>query len=655
MIGLERGHGREYYLSQRLIGHCALIRKREMERKADDPRAAAEAHLSKEIAIAIEREYPVASVIEYLIDSSQPIPADEVREIVSRRYAEAEIERERREAQIQADLEAMQAAIDAVDVEEKRKELEQMLRAHARSNFLHKKATPQEVLASAGVYNTGYAYALDTGSLMTLVAEEYERVRKTRLPVTKLSKHEDHYTEMGLAERFVAAHWEEVLFCHQMKTWLIWDKRVWVPDRTDAIRIRAKATARRLYAEVSQIEDDQVKRALLQFAKKAESARTLTAMLELARSEVPISVEELDMDSNLFNVRNGTIELDEVRFREHRPEDYLTKMADVDFDEKAECPLWLAHLDRIFAGDREAIDGFQQMCGYTLLADNPAEVFFILYGTGANGKSKTLEILSTIWGAYSKSADSSKTLLKRRHADGPKTELADLVGARLVTTSESAEGARLDEEAVKAITGRDRIKVRRLYEREFEYVPGYKIWYATNHRPVVSTDPSIWRRIWLVPFTVTIPPEERDEAIAERLLAERSGILNWCLAGLKAYHDAGSRLVRPSTFAVATEEYRLNADAVSRFLDEECIITGNQNDREVRSDLYAAYKSFVKDNGGSIVSAEKFSAVLKDRGVVGDPKRARLINAKGETEFVRYWLGIKYKTNDERRLEWGGI
>jgi len=627
-----------------------------MERKADDPRAAAEAHLSRQVAIAIEQETPLESVIDWLIDSSRPIPADEVREIVNRMCTEAEAERERREAQIQADLEAMQAAIDAVDVETKRKELEQMLRAHARSIFLHKKTTPQEVLASAGVYNTGYSYSLDTSTLMTLVAEEHERARKTRMPVTKLSKHEDHYTEMGLAERFVAAHWEEVLYCHQMKSWLIWDKRVWVPDRTDAIRIRAKTTARRLYAEVSQIEDDQVKRALLQFAKKAESARTLTAMLELARSEVPISVEELDMDPNLFNVRNGTIELDEVRFREHRPEDYLTKMADVDYDEKAECPLWLAHLDRIFAGDREAIDGFQQMCGYSMLADNPAEVFFILYGkTGSNGKSKTLEVLGTIWGAYSKSADASKTLMKRRHNEGPKTELANLVGARLVTTSESAEGARLDEEAVKSITGRDRITVRRLFEREFEYTPGYKIWYATNHKPAVSTDKAIWRRIWLVPFTVEIPLEERDEDIVQKLLVERSGILNWCLDGLRAYHRAGRKLIQPEVFKVATEEYRLDADAVSKFLDEECIITLGPNDREVRSDLYAAYKSFVRDNGGSIVSAEKFAAALKDRGVVGDPRRARLINAKGETEFVRYWLGITYKTNDERRSEWEGI
>lgn len=94
----------------------------------------------------------------------------------------------------------------------------------------------------------------------------------------------------------------------------------------------------------------------------------------------------------------------------------------------------------------------------------------------------------------------------------------------------------------------------------------------------------MWRRIWLVPFAVTIPPGERDEAIAEKMLAGRSGILNWCLDGLARFREAG-RLAQPDVFAVATEEYRLDADMVARFVDEECMVTGAPEDREVRSEL----------------------------------------------------------------------
>lgn len=558
-------------------------------------------------------------------------------------------------------MEAMKAAIPPVaprrgrandevpgelEAESKRRDLERTLRETARLLFLFEQRPPLDVLRDIQFYNADYAHALDPADLPNLVYEELQRARKTRLPATPLGKHENHYTEVGLAERFVAEHWESVLHCAGMKAWLIWNGRVWERDTAGGVRTRARRTARRLYAEVARIEDDATRRSLLGFAKTAESARTIRAMLELAEPEVPVPVADLDADPALFNVRNGTIELSTGAFREHRPEDYLTKLADVDYLEGAGCPAWEAHLARVFGGDAEAIAGFQSMCGYSLLADNPAEVFFILHGTGANGKSKTLEVLSAIWGDYAQNVDASRTLLARRHNDGPRTELAALVGARLVTTSEGPEGARLDEAVVKQLTGRDPITVRKLYQEEFTYRPGYKIWFATNHRPPVSTDPALWRRIWLVPFAVTIPPEDRDEAIAERMLAERSGILNWCLAGLARYRDAG-RLVQPAVFAVATEEYRLDADVAARFVDEECIVTGAPGDRETRSDLYAGFVSWAKDNGVATVSAKRFAEYLKSRGATAVPGRARVINARGEAEFVRFWSGIRFKDNDE--------
>ena len=532
------------------------------------------------------------------------------------------------------------------DADRQRRDLERTLRDAARLSFVFERDDPVSALAWATFANAQNTYALDPADLPNLVYEELQRARKTRLPATPLSEHENHYTEVGLAERFVAQHWESVLYCAGMKAWLVWNGRTWERDAAGSVRTKARRTARRLYAEVSRIEDDATRRSLIGFANRAESARTISAMLELAQPELPVSVEDLDADPALFNARNGTIELSTGTFHEHRPEDYLTKLADVDYLEGAVCPTWEAHLARIFGDDAEAIAGFQSMCGYSLLADNPAEVFFILYGAGANGKSKTLEVLSAIWGDYAQNVDASRTLLARRHTDGPRTELAALVGARLVTTSEGAEGARLDEAVVKQLTGRDPITVRKLYQEEFTYRPGYKIWFATNHRPPVSTDPAMWRRIWLVPFAVTIPPGDRDEAIAEKMLVERSGILNWCLAGLARYHEAG-RLVQPGVFAVATEEYRLDADGAARVGDEEGNGTGAPGDREVRSDLYAGFVSWAKDNGVALVSAKKFAEYLKGRGVTPDPGRARAINSRGETEFVRFWRGIRFKDNDE--------
>jgi len=72
-------------------------------------------------------------------------------------------------------------------------------------------------------------------------------------------------------------------------------------------------------------------------------------------------------------------------------------------------------------------------------------------------------------------------------------------------------------------------------ENEFEFRPGAKIFLATNHEPRIrGTDEGIWRRLWLLPFTVTIPEDKRDPGILDKLEAEGSGILNWCIEGLRA-------------------------------------------------------------------------------------------------------------------------
>jgi phage/plasmid-associated DNA primase len=110
---------------------------------------------------------------------------------------------------------------------------------------------------------------------------------------------------------------------------------------------------------------------------------------------------------------------------------------------------------------------------------------------------------------------------------------------------------------------------------------------------------------------------------------------------------SAGRLAQPDVFAVATAEYRQDVDVAARFVDEECVVTGSPDDREVRSELYAGFVSWAKDNGVATVSMRMFAEHLKSRGVAPDPARARVINARGETEFVRYWRGIRFKYNDE--------
>jgi len=164
-------------------------------------------------------------------------------------------------------------------------------------------------------------------------------------------------------------------------------------------------------------------------------------MIACAAPAVAVTPEEFDARPELLNCRNGTLELDTLTFREARREDLLTKCCGVDYDPTATCPTWLAHLDLVFGGDAAYIRGFQELCGYSLLQENPEQIMAILYGIGKNGKSVTIGALARVWGDYAVNIAAESLMVRR--GDGPRSDLARLHGARLVTASEGESGAYL--------------------------------------------------------------------------------------------------------------------------------------------------------------------------------------------------------------------
>ena len=333
--------------------------------------------------------------------------------------------------------------------------------------------------------------------------------------------------------------------------------------------IIATEVARSIHREAAVAPTADRSRALSRWAIISESLHARKAMIDSAAPHCPVLPGEFDARPELFNCRNGTLELPSMTFREHRREDMLTKIAAVDYDPAAQCPQWLAHLDLIFGGDADYLAGFQSMCGYTLLGTNPQQIMFILYGRGRNGKSKTIEVLARIFADYAVNIASDSLMAKR--FETTRSDLARLAGARFATAAEGAEGARMDESIIKQITGEYAITVRKLYENEFEFTPVAKIWMTTNHEPKIpETGDGIWRRLWMVPFAVQIPEEKCDPDIAAKLLAESAGILNWCLAGLQRYYENGNRLVQPRKVSQATANLRTVNDTVGLFLAGEC-------------------------------------------------------------------------------------
>ena len=443
-------------------------------------------------------------------------------------------------------------------------------------------------------------------------------------------------TDAGNAERLIAAYGDRARYCAAFNAWYLWNGNVWVRDDAGKMLLIATDVARSIHREAAVASTADRSRALSRWAIISESLHARKAMIDSAAPHIPVLPGEFDARPELFNCRNGTLELATMTFREHRKEEMLTKKAAVDYDEKAQCPQWLAHLNLIFGSDTDYLSGFQSMCGYTLLGTNPQQIMFILYGRGRNGKSKTIEVLARLFADYAVNIAADSLMAKR--FENARSDLARLAGARLATAAEGAEGARMDEAIIKQITGEYVITVRKLYENEFEFTPVAKIWMTTNHEPVIpGTDDGIWRRIWMVPFSVQIPEEKCDPDIAAKLLAESSGILNWCLAGLSRYYANGNRLVQPRKVSQATANLRTVSDTVGLFLATECVL-----ELEARMTRTAFKEMFVKwceEEGVRLVpSGRRIALALKERGV----------HEGGRSGNDRFWSGIRWKNHDER-------
>jgi putative DNA primase/helicase len=419
-------------------------------------------------------------------------------------------------------------------------------------------------------------------------------------------------TELGNAQRLVRKFGPRMRYCHPWKKWLVWDERRWELDNVGVARSFAKQTIEAIYQDAAH-EPDKRRKALRQWALKSESDSAYAHALSIAQSEpgIPVLPEHFDQNPMLLNTKSGILDLRTGALSAHDPAQLITKLAPVVVDPDAACPVWLAFLHRIMDGDVTLIDYLQRAAGYTLTGLTGEECFFLLYGSGRNGKSKFLETLGLVMGDYGQPTEFS-TFLHRR-SEAVRNDIADLRGARFVAASETKESKELDESVLKSLTGGDRIRARFLFQEYFTFTPLFKLWLSTNHLPQINADDlAIWERIHLVPFRVYIPEDERDPDLLDKFRAELPGIFNWMLAGCELWRE--QRLRRPQVVIDATAAYRRDVDTIGAFL-ADCT-TPTPNARLLSSVLYHAYASWAKDNGILTPFSHKaLTTKLRDRGL----------------------------------------
>ncbi len=443
--------------------------------------------------------------------------------------------------------------------------------------------------------------------------------------------------DSGNTERLIALYGSDLRYCPKFKKWLTWDGRCWAVDELGCATKLAKEAMIQLYRQALSTENDKLE----QFAKGSLNATRIKGLLEMARCELPIDVESLDTHHFLLNCLNGTLDLTTGELREHRRQDFITKLVHFDYKPDAECPLFTGFIHEIMGASPDSseselrrssglVDYLHKAFGYSSTGDVSEKAIFCCFGDGNNGKTTLLETIAQVLAEYSSQLVIDTLMTKRFESNNSSADIADLRGARFVTTSEGEEGQRLAEAKVKYLSaGMGKIKTARKYENHIQFQATHKLFMDSNHKPGVrGVDNAIWNRLKAIPFNVTIPKDRIDKEMLEKLLGEAEGILAWIVEGCLRWQKEG--LGEPPEVVETKKGWREEMDPLKDFVEDRCVVKEGTQCKS--SELRMAYEDWAKQNGETVFSSKWFANRLKVLGC-----------ESGKIGGDRGWKGIGLK------------
>ncbi|MFT5005966.1 MAG: putative DNA primase/helicase, partial [Paracoccaceae bacterium] len=329
------------------------------------------------------------------------------------------------------------------------------------------------------------------------------------------------------------------------------------------------------------------------------------------------------------NCLNGEIELQEGRWlvRPHCRENYRTTQIPVKYDRGADAPLFRAFLEQVFQDDADKADKIKstlELMGYTLMSHASHEKFVMLIGPGANGKSVLLAVLEGLLGPENVAGVQPSNFENRFQRAHLHQKLANIV-------TELKQGEVIADAELKAITSGEPATVEHKFQNPFVMRPFSTCWFGTNHMPHTRDfSEALFRRATILQFNRTFTLHEQDPKLKEKILTELPGILN---TTLEAYANAlTDGFTQPQSSDDAKKEWRLEADQVAQFVDDNCQCSVGA--RAPVADVYRAYESWAMENG---IGKKMSQKGLRDR-------LTRLGFGTDRDRNTRYVTGLKMTT-----------
>ena len=380
------------------------------------------------------------------------------------------------------------------------------------------------------------------------------------------------FTQMGLAERVTDILRGHAFYQLDRGVWYVWTGKLWakLPSTNSSELFQTAMCLPSVIiaeseAEMSSVEnvgmtDSDWKR----FVRSSASKATLTAIFQLAQTGQLLGRTDIDFNNQpaTLNLLDGEYEVAKVdengklvkgarKLEKHDKNHLFTTLYPEHFDPSAKAQKWNNFLKTLTQNNQKLIDYLQLVAGYTVLAVNDWEHFFLLQGPGGSGKSTFLHILSKISGDDLESPDSSNAVsgipfelfAKRRGGSNPEgnsPQKARLAGKRLVITTEPDQNTSFSEGLVKSLTGRDTMSAQAKYEKPFSFDPFFKLLIATNYAPKSSGDSAIMRRLILIKFLHKMPSNSiyyNSRFEDEIVQSEANGVLLWMIRGAERLVD----------------------------------------------------------------------------------------------------------------------
>lgn len=347
----------------------------------------------------------------------------------------------------------------------------------------------------------------------------------------------------------------------------------------------------------TELPEEALKRRLqlvCRYAKIPIKESRIRGAFSAAKSRFFREVEFDRLDRRSIPAANGILRYEDGRWSiyPYRREDFRRIRLPVFYDLTAKCPRFEKFLEEVFQGTpdlKERCRFILEFLGLSLTANTEYEKAIMLVGSGGNGKSVLIRVLEALVGSRNRSAVQLKQLenrFQRAHLDGKIVNIA----------TELSEGGEVPDAEVKAIISGEAITAEHKLKPPFEFFPICKMWFLTNHLPSVrDLSDGLFRRFSIIDFPNRFDDKPtRDTQLSDKLAAESSGILNYLLIALSAVYERGS-LTEPPSARMAVDGWRRDADQVSSFIDDECVLEAGACIES--KDLYQVYVAWAKESG----------------------------------------------------------